>query len=534
MTLTIQPISRLPSEDRMVRRLFAEAAQPFSADSLFPGGPLGSMSHLEKRLAFLNKRQWNWDLMGKWCSEGAPEDGWHPAQLENLAAVRQGKALFVLTGQQPGLAGGPVLWLYKALSAVAWARRLSADTGHTVVPLFWIAGDDSDLRECGHIELLESGYHSNLTSALEAKLPDGSLRLPVALRSPEDALQGMMPTLRSAWGNSWADFVSDCYSQGASFSTGFRRIAQRFLGAHGVLFVDGYSETLSRLSVGMLRNVITRWRDFERGVDNAKGRLAKAGFTAQVHTRPGAVHAFALGPQGRERLWGRVSATGPEVVVDPEFRLSHDVLSRPLVADEAMPILGHILGPAELRYFGMLGEVFLEFTGSMPMVHPRMQAAALPMDAIAGFGKEGLAPENLFGLRPSDLRRHLVERAWREFKGAQALEGEDSPRMRFQVELEAMHQKLFPGQRAPMETMMRSLQKPWGRYLDSVKRMHYKASAQPHLRLMGHLRWAGEGRGQDRHLNLFSLLAQLGEDGLKGFLEELDAMRIGPQLVGFG
>src|SRR5262245_44128475 len=45
----------------------------------------------------------------------------------------------VVTGQQPGAVGGPLLVLYKVATAVALARRLAARRRAPVVPLFWNA-----------------------------------------------------------------------------------------------------------------------------------------------------------------------------------------------------------------------------------------------------------------------------------------------------------------------------------------------------------------------------------------------------------
>src|SRR5690349_6109107 len=88
----------------------------------------------------------------------APElraDGWRPelgpALLpgceEAAARLALPGALAVTTGQQPGLFGGPLYTLYKALSARALARTLERRWGRPVVPVFWMAGDDHDFAE---------------------------------------------------------------------------------------------------------------------------------------------------------------------------------------------------------------------------------------------------------------------------------------------------------------------------------------------------------------------------------------------------
>src|SRR5438132_13189582 len=70
---------------------------------------------------------------------------------DRLAA---GEVLAVTTGQQPGLFTGPLYTVYKALSAIAFARKLERERGVPVVPVFWVAGDDHDFAEANHAWVL--------------------------------------------------------------------------------------------------------------------------------------------------------------------------------------------------------------------------------------------------------------------------------------------------------------------------------------------------------------------------------------------
>ncbi|MBM4129629.1 bacillithiol biosynthesis BshC, partial [bacterium] len=69
-----------------------------------------------------------------------------PVEAAGLAALSAGRADAVVTGQQPGFLGGPVLTLLKAATAVALAR-LRTEQGHPAVTVFWCADDDEDLIE---------------------------------------------------------------------------------------------------------------------------------------------------------------------------------------------------------------------------------------------------------------------------------------------------------------------------------------------------------------------------------------------------
>lgn len=73
----------------------------------------------------------------------------------NFDRLRAGAAAIV-SGQQAGVLGGPLLALLKASRAVSLAGEVEAASGKPVVPIFWIAGDDHDLDEIHHTFVLNA------------------------------------------------------------------------------------------------------------------------------------------------------------------------------------------------------------------------------------------------------------------------------------------------------------------------------------------------------------------------------------------
>jgi uncharacterized protein YllA (UPF0747 family) len=78
-----------------------------------------------------------------------------PASLAALERLRDVRAVAVVTGQQAGLFTGPLYTLYKAMTVLGLARRLEADLGRPVVPVFWIASEDHDWDEVNHAWILD-------------------------------------------------------------------------------------------------------------------------------------------------------------------------------------------------------------------------------------------------------------------------------------------------------------------------------------------------------------------------------------------
>ena len=87
------------------------------------------------------------EFTGDWLTKLGPAFAVTGKAKERLEAAANGRGVVVTTGQQPGLFGGPVYTLSKALSALALADSLQEITGVPVAPVFWAATDDTDFRE---------------------------------------------------------------------------------------------------------------------------------------------------------------------------------------------------------------------------------------------------------------------------------------------------------------------------------------------------------------------------------------------------
>src|SRR5262245_11643230 len=73
---------------------------------------------------------------------------------ERAALLRDGETVAVVTGQQPGLFGGPLYVLYKALGALKTARLLQS-RGRRAVAVFWVASDDHDFAEVRSASIID-------------------------------------------------------------------------------------------------------------------------------------------------------------------------------------------------------------------------------------------------------------------------------------------------------------------------------------------------------------------------------------------
>jgi bacillithiol biosynthesis cysteine-adding enzyme BshC len=507
----------LPSEDPVQALLYSGAeSKPF------PGGHFRSPADVERRLAHLDRRRPKPEAVQAFLHA---ENAFAPLsapQRAHLEAAGSDRAVFIVTGQQPGLFGGPLLWYYKALTCAALARRETIRQGRPVIPIFWVAGDDSDLAECSFLELLEK-RPASVPSVLSLPFPDPDRPIPVGARAVDQNSFGfLLDTLGKVWKKETVAASRACYPLGSTLADGFLCLAQSRLAEEGILFVNGFSPRLRALARPTLLKAAREWRKVETSLETGTASLRAAGIKPQVALRSGVVHAFVLKNGERHRLFAErlnghdrfYLADQPQRDLSHELEfldLSHDVFTRPLVAEAALPVLGHVLGPAELKYFAQMAQLFEETSGDMPLVQPRMTAMAAPASALEAFAARGLTMAQIARLKPSGLKARLSSEAWTSHPAAREMPA--GPAEAWLPSLRPVHLKHFRDA-GPLDRLEKSLKAAWKRYHVSLERLAYAARNHEDAELFAQLQWLGNGAGQDRHLNFHSLLDALGPQGM--------------------
>ncbi len=542
--------ARIPGSDIAQRILFStsDSSDPSdlsglkgAAAKIFPGGSFRSEVSVARRLAYLDRRPFTIKPQELLRRENAFAP-LTPEQSIHLDAAGSANAIFLLTGQQPGLFGGPILWLYKALTCAALAKEWSVKLSRPVIPIFWVAGDDADLEECNHVELLDARA-AEVSGPLSLRFPNAANLIPMGERQLNaNDVAALLTRLSAIWNPETIDVLRQCYSVPGTLTAAFLRLAQSQLGKEGILFVDGYSKNLRALARPVLEQTVRNWGGFQDSLSQGTKVAEAAGIKTQVALREGLVHAFALQAGQRHRLYAEKTAGGLDRIYRPEhpsknllenfseLDLTHDVFTRPLVADAIFPVLGHVLGPAELRYFAQLSNAFLATTGDMPLLQPRMSVTLAPSLAKEDFQIKGLEIADMVRLGPKGLRTYLEQKVWQNHAAYSSLA--PVPVEGWMEDVRRLHALHFPDL-SPLNRLEKSLGSAWKRYTRSLERMAYSDEEKKTQMLFNHLQWLGGGLGQDRHLNFPSLYNALGKSGLAELRKAMDPSQPDAQLFLF-
>jgi bacillithiol biosynthesis cysteine-adding enzyme BshC len=326
----------------------------------------------------------------------------------------------ITTGQQPGLFGGPLYGLYKAVTAAALASRIEEALGRPVLPVFWIASEDHGWEEVrsGHVLDMENRLEEISLPALTAA-PDRPLhRIPAGAEVTESLSRFISALPTTEFSPRWSAVLRSAYRPERTLGDAFEDALGALTHANGLFFVHAHEPSLKTTAVPLLLRELRESGERERALAERGKAIASAGFDLQVPLIDGATNVFLEGPEGRERLFRdgegfRLRGSNrrlsfPEVearVQEDSSVLSPNVLLRPVVESLLFPTLCYVAGPGEAAYLPQTSPVFAGHGIEQPVVHPRLSAIVL----------EGKIEKVLqkFQLEPADLARPRDELAGR-------------------------------------------------------------------------------------------------------------------------
>ena len=302
------------------------------------------------------------------------------AMLARLQGTTDGSIRTVITGQQPGVLGGPLMTVYKIATAVAVARRIEEHHDAPCVPIYWLGADDVDFAEIRDLTVLAS----DLT--------------PITATLATDAYHVGMPV-----GDISAEAVSECWKVVESLvadhsgASSLGSIASNVLSAannhndHGVIaarmmmhafageiiIVDGRDRAVRRATQSTILEFFDEEFEIQEAIARKGSELEQVGHHAQLKMNTGS-GVFLMKDGKRHKV---ASDQRPQVraqLSDDIGLASPGVVLRNLVQDAAFSPVAVVLGPAEVAYREQIGPAYERLGISMPISFPRMFATWIP------------------------------------------------------------------------------------------------------------------------------------------------------------
>lgn len=339
-----------------------------------------------------------------------------PKLQANIDGLSGGQALSVTTAHQPILFGGPLYFLYKALTAISLAKEASGWLdGHQVVPVYVLGTEDHDYEEVRHVRFFSEQltWESGREGGPVGRMPLGNIS---ALIEQAEELFKPLP-----YGAEVIDLLRSSYAEGQTFGQSTFYFLHKLLGHHGLVILDLDSPIAKSTCISIFESELLE-SIAKPIVHQTLDALEVAGFKQQAHVRD--INLFYLDQQRDRierfddsgyrtvrgsRMWS-TDALIKELHQYPE-RFSPNVILRPLLQESILPNIAFVGGGGELAYWVQLRDLFTHFRLPYPILVRRHSALLLDEGTQQKLTKLRLPIETTFQPLETVLQQFVHDRS---------------------------------------------------------------------------------------------------------------------------
>ncbi len=478
---------------------------------------------------------------------------WDPALAGALRALQpklgiardfRGDEPVIITGQQPGLFLGPMYTLYKAVTAVALARRMRERHGVPCVPVFWVASEDHDFDEVRWFayttsdgQLIREFYTPRDAEGRAEDIAGLPLhKVPVTGDLFRFAEQFVARAAGSEQTAQVAALLRGTLKEAASVSNWFARVMAALFKDTDLIIFAPHMRTARVAAAPVLRREIESPLAVTALLGKSARHLESLGYAPPILKAANACNFFLMVDGRRRKVVfekgrfmlpeeGGLSFAREEMLAllesAPE-RFSPNVALRTVVQQTLFPAAAYVAGPGEVAYWAQLKPVFDHHGITMPVVWPRSRAIMITPKERRRLGAAGLAVDDLLLPEEMLLYRTLDTAVPSPLSGAM-----ERHRAAVDAELTALVGELEktdnPNAAALGEELRRQAARGFERIGSNLRRGDTRRIEDTKKRLtLLRNRLAPFGKPQERVLSPFNYMMSQGLGFVDRLLKELD------------
>lgn len=347
------------------------------------------------------------------------------ANVQTLKIIKQLEnedVYTVVTGQQVTLFGGPLFTVYKIITAIITADKLTKQLGKKVIPVFWLADEDHDFEEVSSISIPDKDVDA------EYSLKNDK---PTDKRVVEIGLSGQLDIIKSKIRDALPDtdfsddlwtLLDECYTTGETFGRAFGRLILKLFGKHGLILAGSNHDGIKKLVTESLVSSVKNAEAHQQALEEASDSLADKEYHTQVTVQSS--NLFHIREDGsriklqhKEERWftdGSENSWSSEELIqmiqnEPQ-NFSPNVFLRPIIQNKILPVISYVAGPGEIAYYAQMRVYHQQFNIGMPVITPRCSATLIESSIERIIGKLPFNIHDYFK-RIEDLEKDFLKQS---------------------------------------------------------------------------------------------------------------------------
>jgi len=440
----------------------------------------------------------------------------HRVNETSLTDLKQDNCLVVMAGQQPGLMGGPLYSLYKALTAVRLAEKLSEKYKVPVVPIFCNLSDDHDWGEANRTALWLDAKWQN--SRIKEEISGAHLFDKFYPESWEKLCE-VMQISSATFTSKYYQFTTD--DNWGSFLT---RFMQSLFEGTSLVVVE--QRWFRSLQASFLQSVIDKHNVIEQSLMMAGSALSLAGYDQALQNGKGYHICFASDERrerlqdvngelgGRHKIIGTIDKVKNLIERHPE-QFSCNVVTRPLWMRQLFPVVSEIVGPGETSYQLQLQGIYRLLGIQAPVLTPRLSVCLLRERDVKRLKNIKHEAWHVFGNCKVNVDKNLQESIEDRLNGIKQLF----------VSMSSQITENYPEITDKMIKAEQRLERDLRRIPQMLLRAQSHRQEEYVSQWESLVNWINPlGKPQERVLSFASLSLLLGEEWWIPFCEQVDAL----------
>lgn len=447
------------------------------------------------------------------------------ATLENIERLRQDNCYTIITAHQPNLFTGPLYMIYKVLSAINLAKKVSQEYSDIqVVPVFWMGGEDHDFEEVNHLHL----FGKRLTWEDRQGGAVGAYST--------HSMRTVLEQTKEILGNGehaqiLAEKLEMFFGTERVYREGVRDLLNWLFAEYGLIIADAGTKAFKKQLIPILKEELLEHTS-KTLVEQTVKDLEAAGYRQQAYARK--INVFYLTPQKRSRIVlteGKYQVLGTDITFSKEALLeelqqhpehfSPNVILRPLFQELIFPNLAYVGGGGELAYWLERKTQFEHYQIPYPMLVRRASVLWIPKGIAKLMDKLALSTTAIFTDTHQLIKQYIVDNASEELSFEEEREGLNKIFEQLIAKTIAVDASLEKGVIAQQVSTQKSIDKLEQRLLRAAK--HKNESSIQQIEKIKNTLFPNQGL-QERYDNFLGFYTRYGASFIATLRQEIDSL----------